>query len=307
MCGTSALLRPRNVLAAAVAGVPLPGIAGRHVVHRSDHRHGLPAAPDREAPDSAHAHHGCLRRAPSGHVASATQTCRIGLLAQHADTDEPTNTEHHPYMRDMLVDQAGRPGLPPPGRRHRPPEYLVVATESSWGATGCRPEVRHEPFVAGLFVASPLSRACRRDRGALSARSDGVSRTPAAPRSPSRPRRRDRGALSARSVAAMRSTTTSWLISQRPRQFIEMWLNRRCSIWFHLLVPGGRWQTVMVRPVSRAVHRLAGQGGKFGLPGPDPVAVGGAAVGADQQPIRRRVGDVPDRGPPASQRGVGKR
>ena len=83
----------------------------------------LPKAPD--------AHHGCLRRAPSGHVASATQatqTCRIGLLAQHADTDEPTNTEHHPYMRDMLVDQAGRPGLPPPGRRHRPPEYLVVAT-----------------------------------------------------------------------------------------------------------------------------------------------------------------------------------
>src|SRR5450759_724778 len=33
----------------------------------------------------------------------------------------------------------------------------------------------------------PQSRACRRDRGALSARSDGVSRTPAAPRSP-RPR-----------------------------------------------------------------------------------------------------------------------
>lgn len=39
-------------------------------------------------------------------MASATQTCRIGLLAQHAYTDEPTNTEHHPYMRDMLVDQA---------------------------------------------------------------------------------------------------------------------------------------------------------------------------------------------------------
>ena len=44
--------------------------------------------------------------APSGHVVSATRTCRVGLLAQHADTDEPTNTEHHPYMRDMLVDQA---------------------------------------------------------------------------------------------------------------------------------------------------------------------------------------------------------
>jgi len=45
--------------------------------------------------------------------------------------------------------------------------------------TGCRPEVRHGPYVAGL-----PSRACRRDRGALSARSYGVLRTPTAPRSP---------------------------------------------------------------------------------------------------------------------------
>ena len=55
---------------------------------------------------------------------------------------------------------------------------------SPWGVTGCRPEVRHGPFVAGLSSRSP-SGYRRRDRGALSARSYGVSRTPAAPRSPS--------------------------------------------------------------------------------------------------------------------------
>src|SRR5271157_1328292 len=28
-----------------------------------------------------------------------------------------------------------------------------------------------------------------------------------------------------------------------------MWLNIRCSILFHLLVPGGKWQTVIFKPV----------------------------------------------------------
>lgn len=37
---------------------------------------------------------------------SATQTFRIGLLAQHHYADEPTNTERYPYVQDMLVDQA---------------------------------------------------------------------------------------------------------------------------------------------------------------------------------------------------------
>jgi len=32
-------------------------------------------------------------------------------------------------------------------------------------------------------------------------------------------------------VAAMDSTMTSWLVRGRPRQFIEMWENSRCSIW----------------------------------------------------------------------------
>jgi hypothetical protein len=31
-----------------------------------------------------------------------------------------------------------------------------------------------------------------------------------------------------------------------------IWENNRCSILFHVLVPGGRWQTVICSPVSAA-------------------------------------------------------
>jgi hypothetical protein len=31
-----------------------------------------------------------------------------------------------------------------------------------------------------------------------------------------------------------------------------MWQNRRCSILFRLLVPGGKWQTLILSPVSAA-------------------------------------------------------
>ena len=53
-------------------------------------------------------------------------------------------------------------------------------------------------------------------------------------------------------VAAIVLTTTSWLVSGRPRQFIVMWENSRCSILFHFEVPGGKWQTVIASPVSAA-------------------------------------------------------
>ena len=53
-------------------------------------------------------------------------------------------------------------------------------------------------------------------------------------------------------VAAMVWTMTSWLVSGRPRQFMVMWENSRCSILFHLEVPGGKWQTVIASPVSTA-------------------------------------------------------
>lgn len=47
-------------------------------------------------------------------------------------------------------------------------------------------------------------------------------------------------------------TTTSWLVSGRPRQFMVIWENSRCSILFHFEVPGGKWQTVIATPVSVA-------------------------------------------------------
>src|SRR5262249_29230830 len=53
-------------------------------------------------------------------------------------------------------------------------------------------------------------------------------------------------------VAAIRLMITSWLTSGFPRQFWLMNENRRCSILFHLLVPGGKWQTETSIPVSSA-------------------------------------------------------
>jgi len=43
-----------------------------------------------------------------------------------------------------------------------------------------------------------------------------------------------------------------FMAGQGPRQFMVMWENSRCSIRFHFDVPGGRWQTVTVNPVSAA-------------------------------------------------------
>ena len=51
-------------------------------------------------------------------------------------------------------------------------------------------------------------------------------------------------------VPAMRLMMTSWLINGLPRQFWLMNENRRCSILFHLLVPGGKWQTEISSPGS---------------------------------------------------------
>ena len=45
---------------------------------------------------------------------------------------------------------------------------------------------------------------------------------------------------------------TWWLVRGLPGQFIVMWENSRCSILFHLEVPGGKWHAVICRPVGRA-------------------------------------------------------
>ena len=47
-------------------------------------------------------------------------------------------------------------------------------------------------------------------------------------------------------------TMTSWLVRGLPRQFMVMCENSRCSILFHLEVPGGKWHTVISSPVSAA-------------------------------------------------------
>jgi hypothetical protein len=47
-------------------------------------------------------------------------------------------------------------------------------------------------------------------------------------------------------------TMTSWLVRGLPRQFMVMWEKSRCSILFHLEVPGGKWHAVISSPVSRA-------------------------------------------------------
>src|SRR3984885_5901686 len=44
-------------------------------------------------------------------------------------------------------------------------------------------------------------------------------------------------------VLPIRLTTVARLRKGRPRQFSVMWQNIRCAILFHLLVPGGKWQT----------------------------------------------------------------
>src|SRR5712692_5899175 len=46
-------------------------------------------------------------------------------------------------------------------------------------------------------------------------------------------------------VAAISCTMVLKLRKGLPRQFIVMKEKSRCSILFHLLVPGGRWHTVM--------------------------------------------------------------
>jgi hypothetical protein len=52
-----------------------------------------------------------------------------------------------------------------------------------------------------------------------------------------------------------------------PRQLRAMKLNRRCSILFHFEVPGGKWQTLICRPIS------VGEALQRDLPQPQAVAV----------------------------------
>src|SRR5688572_18792969 len=72
--------------------------------------------------------------------------------------------------------------------------------------------------------------------------------------------------------------TARRLVKGRARQFCVIWQKRRCSILFHLEVPGGkpRSSTRSGRPGSEAHASTAG-------------SVGAAAVGRDHQPGGRGI------------------
>jgi hypothetical protein len=99
-------------------------------------------------------------------------------------------------------------------------------------------------------------------------------------------------------VPAIRLTATSWLVSGWPRQFIEIWLNSRCSISIAVPLGGAR------REVADGDRQpgLGCQVGQFTFPQPQPVSVGAATVGGDQQPVGSGVGEAPDLVPPAADR-----
>src|ERR1035437_9248267 len=88
----------------------------------------------------------------------------------------------------------------------------------------------------------------------------------------------------------MRLTTVWWLVRGAPRQFMVMWANSRCSILFHLLVPGGGCE-----------------GGELTFPGPQSGAVEAAAIGGDQQSVGIGVGAAAFVVPPVAQRRHGER
>ena len=81
-------------------------------------------------------------------------------------------------------------------------------------------------------------------------------------------------------VDRMRATTASRLTSGRPRQFWVMCEKSRCSILFHLLVPGGKWGRE-VADVDRHVE-FVGEPLEPLLPDMRPMAVAAARVGRDE-------------------------
>src|SRR6266404_6695573 len=53
-------------------------------------------------------------------------------------------------------------------------------------------------------------------------------------------------------VLPIKLTMTSCVNNGLPRQFCVIYAHRRCSILFHVLVPGGKWHTVTFSPASFA-------------------------------------------------------
>src|SRR3954447_11497319 len=80
----------------------------------------------------------------------------------------------------------------------------------------------------------------------------------------------------------------SRLRSGLPLQFSVMWQNIRCSILFHLLVPGGRWHTLIRNPVASDNSCTASFHSRTRLPLLPPesaVTSSSLAFGYDSDPI----------------------
>src|SRR3954447_8823335 len=87
-----------------------------------------------------------------------------------------------------------------------------------------------------------------------------------------------------------------------------MWAKSRCSIRFHLLVPGGRCATVTARPVSSAKRcssrfhsrtRAPVLPPQSALRRPRAGAVAARGVGGDDQPVGLVVARLAEFAPPA--------
>src|SRR5262249_46465314 len=68
-----------------------------------------------------------------------------------------------------------------------------------------------------------------------------------------------------------------------------MWQNSRCSIWFHLLVPGGKWHTLILSPSSSAsccTHTFHSRDRLPLLPPASAVTSNSSACGYTFRPIR---------------------
>ncbi len=90
------------------------------------------------------------------------------------------------------------------------------------------------------------------------------------------------------------------MLSGLPRQFMEMKLKRRCSILFHLLVPGGMSPTVMTRPIVAA--SLASST----LKARERVAVRPAGIGGDHEPGGLGIAGLAHPLPPPGDGGYGE-
>ena len=95
-------------------------------------------------------------------------------------------------------------------------------------------------------------------------------------------------------------TMISRLNSGCPRQLRVIWQNKRCSILFHLLVPGGKWQTLTFKTgfVGESLQRH--------LPQTRSCSVAAAAVRGNQQAGGMGKPFCAHRAPPTANRGDGE-